>query len=68
MGELPRTTTTGDPKKDVRSRDDGASDTVGDHLHHAEDDRLMANTHGVVAAWRVRLRRGRIERQMRKEP
>lgn len=68
MGELPRTTTTGDPGQDVRTRGNGASDTAGDHLHHAEDDRLMANTQGLVAAWRERLRRRHVERQMRKEP
>jgi hypothetical protein len=68
VGELPRTTTTGDPKKDVRTRGDGASDTPGDHLHHTEDDRLMANSAGPIASWRERLRRGRVERKMRKEP
>ncbi len=68
MGELPRTTTTGDPEKDLRTRGDGASDTRGDHLHHAEDARLVANTEGIVGSWRERLRRRRMERQMRKEP
>ena len=56
MSDLPRTTTTGDPDKDVRSKGDGATDVRGDHLHHSEDDRLIAHSQGVVAAWRERLR------------
>jgi hypothetical protein len=65
MSELPRTTTTGDPGKDVRSKGDGATQVPGDDLHHVEDDRLIANVNGVVEAWRERLRRGGRAREAR---
>ena len=57
-GGLPRTTTTGDERKDLRTAGDGAVDDPSDSLHHAEDDRLFAN-HGFLAAWKARLRGGR---------
>ena len=55
--ELPRTTTTGDDARDVRRAGDGAVDRASDHLHHAEDDVLLADSRGVVAAWKLRWRR-----------
>ena len=57
--ELPRTTTTGDDRQDIRQAGDGATDDASDSLHHAEDDRLFAHHHGIVAAWKARLRGGR---------
>ena len=66
-GELPRTTTTGDERRDVRRAGDGAIDDASDSLHHAEDDRLFADSYGLVAAWKARLRggRGRADRRTR---
>ncbi|MGZ8631728.1 MAG: hypothetical protein ACXWZF_12305 [Actinomycetota bacterium] len=58
MSDLPRTTTTGDPAQDLRTKGDGARDRSDDPLHHAEDDRLIAHTKGFLGAWRERLRRG----------
>ena len=58
MSELPHTTTTGDPRKDVRSKGDGAVDAPGDALHHAEDAQLFAGF-GFVTAWKARLARRR---------
>jgi len=55
--EVPRTTTTGDEEKDFRHAGDGALDRSSDKLHHPEDDRLVANTQGIVAAWKARWRR-----------
>ena len=58
--QLPRTTTTGDEAQDFRRAGDGALDRASDSLHHAEDDLLIANTQGIVAAWKARWRgRGR---------
>lgn len=57
--ELPRTTTTGDDRRDMRQAGDGATDDASDSLHHAEDHRLFADHHGIVAAWKARLRGGR---------
>ena len=54
--EPPRTTTTGDEEQDFRQAGDGAIDRASDNLHHAEDDRLIAHTQGIVAAWKSRLR------------
>jgi hypothetical protein len=58
MSELPRTTTTGDERQDLRGKHSGASDVPGDALHHAEDDVLVPHSLGVLAAWRYRLTRG----------
>ena len=58
MSDLPRTTTTGDPAKDLRAKGDGAPDRSDDHLHHAEDGRLFAHANGFLASWRERLGRG----------
>lgn len=57
--ELPRTTTTGDEIRDFRQAGDGATDDASDSLHHAEDDRLFADSQGIVAAWKARVRAGR---------
>jgi hypothetical protein len=57
--DLPRTTTTGDESQDLRHAGDGAIDDASDSLHHAEDDRLFADSYGIVAAWKARLRGGR---------
>lgn len=64
-GQLPRTTTTGDDGEDFRRAGDGALDHASDSLHHTEDDILFANTRGMVAAWKVRLR-GRRDRDDRR--
>lgn len=55
MSDLPRTTTTGDSRKDIRAKGAGAVDERGDDIHHAEDARLIAR--GFIAAWKERLAR-----------
>jgi hypothetical protein len=55
--ELPRTTTTGDSRNDVRQPGDGAVDDHGSAVRHGEDERLDANLRGFIAAWRERLSR-----------
>ena len=57
MADLPKTTTTGDPDRDIRKKGDGAVDRRGDLVHHAEDDVLIGNALGFLPAWRARLRR-----------
>lgn len=57
MADVPRTTTTGDDRKDRRARGDGAVDVPGDALHHREDAQLSANARGFLYAWRERLER-----------
>jgi hypothetical protein len=57
VSELPPTTRTGDPDKDVRSSGDGADDVPGDEMHHAEGERVLANIGGFMDAWRERLNR-----------
>lgn len=64
--ELPHTTTTGDEVRDFRQAGDGAIDDASDSLHHAEDERLYADSHGIVAAWKARLRAGRRQAQRNK--
>ncbi|MET0801200.1 MAG: hypothetical protein ABWZ53_08545 [Actinomycetota bacterium] len=64
MSELPRTTTTGDPKQDLRRKHAGATDVRGDALHHAEDGALVPHSLGVMEAWRYRLDRGPQRRRM----
>ena len=66
MGEVQRTTTTGDPQQDLRSKGDGASDRPGDDLHHDEDARLLASSRGFLAAWRERLRREPLRRRKKR--
>jgi hypothetical protein len=57
MTDLPRTTTTGDPRTGVRSRDAGAVDIRDDAMHHAEDARLFAWARGFFPMWKERLTR-----------
>jgi len=61
--QLPRTTTTGDEGQDVRHAGDGAIDDASDSLHHAEDERLFSDSHGIVASWKARWRAGRRQAQ-----
>jgi hypothetical protein len=56
MADLPRTTTTGDLRKDFRSKGTGAEDSARDPLHHAEDAHLIRGR-GALAQWRSRLAR-----------
>ena len=65
MADLPKTTTTGDPDRDIRKKGDAAVDRRADLVHHAEDDVLIGNSLGFLPAWRARLRRRREGRPAR---
>jgi hypothetical protein len=65
MPDLPKTTTTGNPDRDVRKPGDGAVDQRSAQVHHAEDDVLIGHAMGLIPAWRARLRRRRQGRPVR---
>lgn len=65
MADVPNTTTTGDPDRDIRKKGDGAVDRRAALVHHAEDDALIGHALGLVPAWKARLRRRREGRPVR---